>query len=317
MILSVSRRTDVPAFYSEWFLNRIHEGYVLVPNPMNARQVSRIRLDPQVVECIVFWSKNPAPLLLRLDELRDYRYYFQFTVNAYGRDIEPGLPDLNERVVTFQALSELVGPDFVLWRYDPILINASYAIDWHIEQFTRLASRFVGYTRQCIISFVDPYPKNAGKMRQADIKPLETCQMIALAEAISPIGDAYGIKITTCCEGIDLSVQKINHASCIDRALIEKRTGKSFAALKKDRNQRAGCGCVESIDLGMYNTCPYGCAYCYADFSPALTRRRIAAHDPWSPLLTGKLSEHAIIREREMRVYGSNVPGYAEMELLI
>lgn len=304
MILSVSRRTDIPALYSEWFFQRLHEGFVLVPNPMNARQISRIKLNPQVIECIVFWSKNPLPMLPRLGELEDYSYYFLYTLNAYGRDIEPGLPALAKRIETLCQLSQLLGPERVIWRYDPIFINERYSLKWHKEQYALLAERLAPYTRHCIISFVDIYPKNARRMRQAGINPLSVDQILAIAQSISRTAGQYDLKISTCSEEIDLADLHINHAGCIDRQLIESCTGKCFAGVGKDKNQRPECGCLPSIDIGVYNTCIYGCAYCYANFSSELARRKYAEHDSGAPILTGTVPDNAVIRDRELKIMG-------------
>lgn len=304
MIISASRRTDIPAFYSEWFINRLHEGYVLVPNPMNLLQVGRVRLDPEVAECIVFWSKNPEPILTRLPKLSDYKYYFQYTLNAYGHEIELGLPDLERRIDTFIKLSNTIGSDRIIWRYDPIFINTSYSIDWHIERFAYLMNRLTQSTKQCTISFVDHYPKNAKSMKHAEIRPMSNEQIITLAKAFGVMAGGHGLSVKTCSEAIDLSVYGIGHASCIDRNLIEKITGKTFASVKKDKNQRSECGCIASIDIGIYNTCVHGCAYCYANFSEDRPRRNFAAHDPDSLLLVGELSPDAVVKDREMIVQG-------------
>lgn len=161
MILSASRRTDIPAFYADWFLNRLREGYVLVRNPMNYHQVSKVRLAPENVDCIVFWTKNPSHFIEKLPEIDNlgYRYYFQFTLNPYGKSIEENLPDKNALVETFKRLSDQCGPEKVIWRYDPIFVGDDYPVDYHAEQFARLANRLEGYTEKCIFSFLDPYAK--------------------------------------------------------------------------------------------------------------------------------------------------------------
>ena len=156
MIISASRRTDIPTYYSEWFFNRLHEGYVLVRNPMNIHQVSKITLNPDVVDGIVFWTKNPTPMLDKLDQLNDYTYYFQFTLNAYGRDVETGVPSKNNVIIpAFQKLSDKIGPERVIWRYDPIFISKIYTIDYHLHYFEQLAKRLSPYTKKCTISFLD------------------------------------------------------------------------------------------------------------------------------------------------------------------
>lgn len=159
MILSVSRRTDIPAFYSDWFFNRLHEGFVDVRNPMNIHQISRIKITPDVVDCIVFWTKNPYNMLARLYELKKYNYYFQFTINPYGKDIEANVPVKTEIIDTFRRLSLLIGRNRVIWRFDPILITDEINVIYHIKYFEELAKRLENLTTRCVISFVDLYKK--------------------------------------------------------------------------------------------------------------------------------------------------------------
>ena len=156
MILSVSRRTDIPAFFSKWFINRIREGYVLVRNPMNYHQISKINLSPKSIDCIVFWTKNAKPMLPYLKEIGEqYPFYFQYTLNAYGKDIEQNLPPLNERLKTIKMLSQTIGKERVIWRYDPILLSPTYNIEWHVEQFKILAQELSNYVETCVFSFLD------------------------------------------------------------------------------------------------------------------------------------------------------------------
>ena len=275
-----------------------------MPNPMNPQQISRIKLNPQVIECIVFWSKNPMPLLQRLGDLDAYKFYFQYSINSYDHDIEPGLPALDDRIETFQRLSRLLGPERVIWRYDPILLSSRYSLAWHTDQYSQLAEKLAPYTRQCIISFVDSYPKKAKQMKQADINTLDDKQVMVIAQIISKTAAKYNLKVSTCSEKIDLSGFNINHAGCIDRELIEYCTGMNFAKANKDKNQRPECGCISSVDIGIYNTCIYGCTYCYANFNASLTRKKHANHDPESPILTGNMPVNAIIRDREIQMLG-------------
>lgn len=298
MILSVSRRTDIPAYYSDWFYSRLDEGFVLVRNPMNFRQVSRIRLSPDVVDCIVFWSKNPRPMLTQLSRLEKYPYYFQFTINAYGKDLEAGLPPLFERVQTFRALSERIGPERIIWRYDPIIVNDVYSVQFHIEQFGQLAREMHSYTKKCIISFVDVYSKLRGSFRRLDIRESGDDEILALSTGLAQICREQGMKLATCAEKTDLFFLGIEHAHCIDEKLISDIIG-SKLNVSKDKNQRAECGCIASIDIGQYNTCPNGCAYCYANFNVSLTARNHAAHDPKSPLLTGFIEKEDKITDRK------------------
>lgn len=298
MILSVSRRTDIPACYSEWFFNRLRAGYVCVRNPMNFHQVSRIALTPDVVDGIVFWTKNPLPMLPRLDELQSYPYYFQFTLNAYGPDLECGLPSKNDVLLpAFRALSEKIGPERVIWRYDPILLTTRYTVQYHLHYFEELARRLSGYTRKCIISFVDLYRSTRSNTKELGLAPLTTVEMYSLAQGLAEIAGRYGLVLESCAEEIALEPFGIPHGHCIDRELLEQLLGCRLD-LGKDKNQRTACGCAASIDIGMYNTCRNGCKYCYATYSPALTARNAAAHDPASPLLSGQLLPEDVVTER-------------------
>lgn len=165
MILSVSRRTDIPNYYSEWFYNRIKEGFLYVRNPMNAHQISEIKITPDVVDCIVFWTKNPLPMMKRLNEIKDYNYYFQFTLTGYGNDVEVNLPNKKtEMIPVFQELSEKIGKQKVIWRYDPIFFSDRYTKEYHLKAFKSIAEALSGYTEKCVISFVDIYPKNKKNM---------------------------------------------------------------------------------------------------------------------------------------------------------
>ena len=184
MILSVSRRTDIPAFYSEWFYNRIKEGYVYVRNPMNIHQVSKINLSPDVIDCIVFWSKNPRPMLRRLDELKDYLYYFQFTINPYDIGLEVNVPTKNSIIDTFKELSSKIGPDRVIWRYDPIIITDKVTIEYHIKYFEEIARRLSGYTKTCVISFLDLYKKTERNLQNTYARELYQNEMLTIATAL-------------------------------------------------------------------------------------------------------------------------------------
>ena len=166
MILSVSRRTDIPNYYSEWFFNRIKERFVYVRNPMNEHQISKIDLSPDVVDCIVFWTKNPEPMITRLDELSKYNYYFQFTLTGYGKDIECNVPHKKEKMIPiFRELSRKIGKQKVIWRYDPIFFTKKYTPEYHLKAFEQIAMALKGYTEKCVISFVDVYAKNKRNMK--------------------------------------------------------------------------------------------------------------------------------------------------------
>lgn len=301
MILSVSRRTDIPAFFSEWFLNRIREGFVMVRNPMNYNQVSKIRLSPEVVDCIVFWSKNPAPLMPFLDEInKTYPFYFQYTINGYGRGLEPNLPSIKERIRTFLDISEKFGKDSVVWRYDPIIQTDRYTLGWHIKTFSCIAEQLKGYTDTCVFSFVDLYDKVKNNMKQIAVFPLSETGTETISEAFSKVALTNGMKLNTCSEAVDLSRYDIGRSCCIDKSRIEELIGCEIKA-KKDNNQRPECGCIESVDIGQYNTCLHGCKYCYANYSRASVETAFEKHDPSSPLLVGDISQNDKITERKVK----------------
>ena len=299
MIISASRRTDIPAYYSEWFFRRIKEGFVCVRNPMNPRRVSRVFLSPDAVDGIVFWTKNPTPMLSRLSVLSDYAYYFQFTLTPYGTDVENNLPPKNEVIIpAFQKLSEETGKDRVVWRYDPVLVSEKYTVRYHTEAFCRLCERLAAYTEKCTISFLDIYKGMQNCISPLGIRPPNTEEIFELAEYFSRIGTEHGISIDTCSESVDLGSFGIGRASCIDGRRLERICGYKLKA-ERDRNQRSECGCVSSVDIGAYNSCLNGCVYCYANYSKGILNSNCAKHDPNSPLLIGELTAEDIVKTRE------------------
>ena len=299
MIISASRRTDIPTYYSEWFFNRLREGYVLVRNPMNARQISRISLSPEAVDGIVFWTKNPVPMLSRLGELEPYPYYFQFTLTAYGRDVEPNLPGKNGVLIpAFQELSRMAGRERVVWRYDPIFLSDRYTVEYHCRYFRVLAAKLGEYTEKCTVSFLDFYRSTARNMRSLRIREMTAAQQREMMEQFSEIAGEYGLYIDTCSEAISLEDLGISHASCVDRERLE-RIGGYRLKVGRDRNQREECGCAASVDIGAYDTCGNGCLYCYATDSPPRAAERVRAHRPDSPILFGTVGPEDVIRERE------------------
>lgn len=298
MILSVSRRTDIPAFYPKWFMNRVREGYVYVRNPFNANQISRIPLGEDVVDCIVFWSKNPEPIIEYLPEIdKKYQgaFYFQYTVNAYGRDMEPAVPDLQYRVDTFRKLADAYGQERMVWRYDPILFTEEYSLEWHQEQFKAISEQLEGYTDTCVISFVDMYDKTVKNTKPYGMAAPSDEEIDILAAAFSAVAKDCGFRIRTCAEGVDLGKYGIEPNSCIDQERIEKIIGCSLKA-KPDR-QRENCRCIECADIGLYNTCLHGCRYCYANYNAGQVKQAVAAHNDDSPLLTGSLTASSVIKD--------------------
>ena len=294
MIISASRRTDIPAFYSEWFMNRLREKEVLVPNPYNRKKVSRISLSNDAVDCIAFWTKNPAPMLPYLKEIDEmgYKYYFQVTITDYEDDIEKNVPNMAEVMATFILMSEKLGKDRMDWRFDPILINNKYTIDYHIEKFEMMCRWLSKSTNRCILSFVDDY-------RDGIYEEPSEKEMRMLAAAFAQIAGYYKLPLYTCAEKIDLSEYGIRHASCIDKEKIERLIDYKLD-IEKDNGQRKECRCMKSIDIGAYDTCVQGCRYCYATKSLENAKRRYKAHDPLSPMITGELREDEVVTEKEV-----------------
>ena len=300
MIISASRRTDIPTYYSDWFFNRLKEEYVLVRNPMNIHQVGRINLSPDVVDGIVFWTKNPVAMLGRLSELDKYNYYFQFTLTAYDKDVEPNIPSKNSIIIpTFQELSRAIGREKVVWRYDPIFFNDRYTMEYHAKYFRVLAAKLGDYTEKCTVSFLDLYRNTARNTQPLKIQSKTKEQQLEIMQKFAEIAKEYGFYIDTCSETIELDKFGIFHAHCIDKERLEK-IGKCKLTVGKDQNQRSECGCISSIDIGAYNTCKNGCLYCYANYSHNTVVKNTHIHNPTSPLLFGEIDSNDIIKDRKV-----------------
>lgn len=298
MIISASRRTDIPAFYLDWFLNRIKERYVLVPNPYNSKMISRISLDPAVVDCIVFWSKNPAPMLEKLDKLKNYNYYFQFTLNPYGPDIENHLPTISKRIDTFKRLSDRIGKEKVIWRYDPVLTNETYTPGFHKEKFAEIAYELKEHTEKCMLGFIDHYQHIRTAVSRFNIQPLLKADIEEMAMSFKKTVDTCSIQLDTCTVKVDLTHLGIPGGLCIDNQLVERIAGYPIS-VRKDKNQRDICRCAESIDIGTYESCLNGCIYCYAIKGNYNTvKYNLNKHDKNSPMLVGELQEDDIVKER-------------------
>ena len=291
MILSVSRRTDIPAFYAEWFMERLRDKYVLVRNPFNAHSISRIPLSPENIDIIVFWTKNSKPIHKYLDEIDElgYKYYFQYTITPYRNDLEEKVQDKKEIVETFKNLSEKIGSEKVILRYDPVILSDNYTIDFHKKAFARLCDLLAPYTKKIVFSFLDDYKKISKNIKQLNIKEISAEEMCIMAEYFADTAKKYNLKIESCAEQIDLERFGINHGKCIDNELIEKITGYKLSVGRD--NQRNACGCIKCIDIGEYNTCMHKCLYCYANINKDAAFKNYKLHDKKSPLLIGYVDE--------------------------
>lgn len=303
MIVSASRRTDIPAFYSKWFMGRIREGYCLVLNPFNTKLATFVPMHPSDIDVVVFWSKNPQPLLEHLSELdeRGYRYYFQFTLNDYPASLEPGVPSLEDRLSTFTRLVKHVGPLRVVWRYDPIILSDRTPHDFHIQRFTELAERLRGQTGRVMISIVDFYRKTERRLsrleKEEDFKferhPETLSGTAKLLGRMAEVARSNGMEIFSCAEERDFSSFGVRPGKCIDDDVM-MRLWSLPLRYKKDPVQRDSCLCMVSKDIGCNDTCLHGCTYCYSTTSYAAASRRHAAHDPKSPLLWGDVNNVTI-----------------------
>ena len=286
MIINTGQRTDIPAFYSEWFANRLKAGFVLVRNPYNPVSVTRYRLSPDVVDLIGFCTKNPAPMLPKMDLLRDYGQYWYVTITPYGKEIEPRVPDKREVLESFRQLSEIVGPERIGWRYDPVFISDAYPAERHIRAFEYMAKALEGYTHTAVISFVDLYEKT--KRNFPEVRPVDPEQRLLLGKAFTETGRQYGMTIRPCGEGDELAQFGADCGGCMTVAMYEQALGRRLK-VPKFVPARKECACYLGGDIGAYNTCGHLCRYCYANYDAETVRRNMAAHDPQSPMLTGHL----------------------------
>lgn len=298
MIISASRRTDIPAYYSEWFFNRLQEGFCYTIHPMNPKIYYKISLTKDIVDAIVFWSKNPYPMLKKLALLEGYPYYFQYTITPYENDIEKNLPLKKYLIETFIQLSEIIGKNRVIWRYDPILFSPKYTLNFHLEQFALLCKQLAPYTTKVIVSFISLYRKVRKQCEQQDIFCPQNEEKNELFQTIAEICFENNLRLEVCAQEFQESEKyPIFPAHCIDISLINTLAKKNLI-IDKDPCQRKLCGCVKSYDIGMYNSCYNNCVYCYASYQPERLEENKIRHNPNSPILLGEIPKDAQIIER-------------------
>lgn len=288
MIINTGQRTDIPAFYSEWFANRLRDGFVCVRNPYDPAQVSRYRLDPSVVDCIGFCTKDPAPMFRYMDLLKDYGQYWFVTVTPYGRDVEPNVKDKHQVLEDFKKLSGIVGVESVGWRYDPIFITDKYSEEYHLRAFKKISDVLEGYTKTAVISFIDLYPKVKRNFPEA--REVAKEQRLRLGKEMIKIASEHGMTLKPCAEGDELARFGADCGGCMRISDYEKAIGKKLDAPKK-KGARTGCACYLSCDVGAYNTCLHLCRYCYANADPEKVRTERSRHDPRSPFLIGNYKD--------------------------
>jgi hypothetical protein len=301
MLINSGMRTDIPAYFSEWFYNRIREGYVLTRNPYYPEQVTRYRLTPDVVDCLGFCTKNPEPMLERIHELDAFRQFWFVTITPYGKEMEPYVPDKEQVMDSFIRLSEIVGIASVGWRYDPIFLTEKYDVAFHIDSFEKMAEKLSGYVDQCVISFIDLYEKTKRNFPQA--RAVGRSDREIIGREFARIGRKYGIQIRSCCEGTELARFGVDVSGCMTKEVVERAIGIGLDVPRGQKAPRDACDCFLGNDIGMYNTCGHGCVYCYANYDRETVVRNMRLHNPKSPFLIGEKQEGDRIHEARQKSY--------------
>ncbi|MGG7618080.1 DUF1848 domain-containing protein [Bacillus coreaensis] len=301
MIINTGSRTDIPAYFSRWFFNRIKEGYVLTRNPYYPEQVIRYSLTPDIVDCLVFCTKNPAPMLERMHELDAIRKFWFVSITPYGKEIEPNVPHKNKILQDFKSLSSIVGITSIGWRYDPIFITDKYSLEFHLKSFEMIAANLEGYTDHCVISFVDLYEKT--KRHFTNVKEVTKVDRAIIGKEFVKIGKKYGIAIRTCCEGKDLVEYGVDCSGCMTKEVIERAIDCNLQVPKMKKSSRDDCNCLLGNDIGAYKTCGHGYLYCYANFNQEVVKQNMIQHDPYSPFLFGKSSTGDVIKQAKQESY--------------
>lgn len=294
MILNVSGRTDIIAFYSEWFMKRYEEGFIDVRNPFYPKMISRISFDN--VDAILFCTKNPIPILKDIKKIKK-PILFHVTLTAYKNDIEPNVPPKGEVIKAVQELSRLIGKDNLVIRYDPVFISDKYSLDYHVKAFDKLCRLLEGYVSKILISFIDDYKNVRKNEKILNFRKFTENDYKVIGESFSKSAREHGLVVHTCFEDRDLTEYGFVKDECLSVELAYKLTGKKFKEKWKARKERK-CNCVAMVDVGEYNSCKHYCKYCYANFDEKLVNDKFRLHDPNSSLLIGKLEDDDIVKER-------------------
>ncbi len=293
MIINAGGRTDIVNYYSEWLLNRFREGVVYSRNPFYPNQVYKYLLSPDVVDCVIFCSKNYKPILERFREISDrFNVFCFYTITAYEKDVEPRVPDIDESIETLIKLFEIVGKDRLVWRYDPVLLTEKYTTKYHLKTFEYMAKKLAPYVSFCIFSFVEMYKKLEKNMPEIIPFTPESKQMIL--QGFGEISEKYNLRLQTCADAQDYSRYGILQSGCITSDILAGALGVKFKKLPNNGN-RKNCKCMPSRDIGAYNTCLNGCKYCYANSSPEIAYKNLSKHDKNGLLLLGNLNKDDMI----------------------
>lgn len=301
MIIHTGGRTDTVKFFTDWLIARFEEGYVLSRNPMFPTHVSHLRLDPDVVDCVLFCSKDYAPILDRLHLIYDrFPTFYFYTITAYGADVEPNVPSIDESIATLYELERQVGAGRIAWRYDPVLLTSDYTIERHLETFESMAQRLAGHVDRCIFSFVEI--DEMIRQNMPELLCLSQSQKEKLASGLGAIAAAHGIPLQICADEGDWTSFGVGRAGCISASMLEQANGIALKTVRPEK-MRPHCRCMESRSLGDYNTCQGGCRYCHATRRRELVAGHAKAHDPASPMLIGHLKDSDQVTETVQRSY--------------
>ena len=301
MIINTGGRTDTVQYFTPWLLRRFDEGYVLSRNPMFPGKVTRYELTPDKVDCVVFCSKNYEPILSELHRITDrFNTYFFYTITAYGKDVEPGVPSIDDSIATLKRLSSMVGKERLVWRYDPVLLTDRYTVDSHLSTFSYMAKEIAPFVDRCVFSFVEMYDKLQFNM--PELIPISDDDKRRIAEGLGRIASENGLIIQSCGTDTDYSEFGVRKSGCMTLEALGKANGVIFRELKH-RGMRKGCHCIESRDIGWYDTCLNGCRYCYANTNPMKAFDNYFLHDVNSPLLLGHLKQDDTVQQGNQESY--------------
>ncbi len=294
MILFASGRTDIPAFYSNWFINRVEAGFVDVRNPFNQKLVSRIYFSD--VDLIMFCSKNPLPMINKLDILK-VPVLFHVTITPYGKDVEPNIPDKRLIIEGVKKLSLVLGIDNVVVRYDPIFLSDKYNVDYHIKAFDKLCKNLNGYVNKIIVSFMDEYKNVRSNKNILKYRAFTREDYKKIGEAFSKSAMDNGMSVQTCFEDEDLTEYGFVKGECLSHELAYILTGKKFKSSNVRKEKK--CECVQMVDIGDYNSCMHMCKYCYANYDEKAVSNNFERHDDNSSLLIGSIQRDDVIKVRK------------------
>lgn len=288
MIINTGGRTDTVAYYCDWLLKRLEKGYVYSRNPLFPNKVTRYELSPDKVDVLIFCSKDYTPILPHIGAIaKQYNIFCHYTISAYGRDVEPHVPTIDKSIATLVKLADIIGPDKLAWRYDPVLLTDKYTIETHLNTFDYMAEKIAGHVSACIFSFVEMYKKLDTNM--PELIPLTEQDMEKMAEGLGAIARKYHLPIQTCGNNGDYTRYGIQHSGCITAAILEHANGCNFKKRVSHKGMREGCHCIPSRDIGAYDTCLSGCKYCYAVKKAEAVKKNYQLHDKNSPLLIGQI----------------------------